>query len=326
MRVRLAREGTEVTRQAARAVDATVFRFFRLALASMRPAQWTKNLFVLAPLLFGGKLGDFRAIDAAFFACAAFCLASSALYILNDIFDRPADQLHPTKRRRPIASGRLSVTAASLVCAALLLSAGGMALALGDVFLSLVAVYCGLTLAYCLALKHVILVDALLIATGFVVRVAGGAVAIQVEASHWLIVCAFLLALYLTFAKRRQELILMRGRAVVHRRVLGQYSAGYLDQVNNILLGAAIVCYALYAVAPDTIARFGTGALIYGTVFVVYGLLRYMMLVHSGENGGDPGQLVVSDRPLRTAVFLWAAYNAVIIYRVPLRTFFESLS
>jgi hypothetical protein len=147
-----------------------------------------------------------------------------------------------------------------------------------------------------------------------VLRVVGGAIAVQVKPTHWLIACAFLLALYLAFAKRRQELLTLSDTDTRHRQVLDSYTVSYLDQVNNILIGATVVCYALYTVAPETVERFGTDSLIYGTIFVIYGLLRYMALIQDPSNGGDPSKMLMKDRPLLVAVVCWVIYNAAVIY------------
>jgi 4-hydroxybenzoate polyprenyltransferase len=298
----------------------------RLLLREMRPHQWVKNLFVLAPLLFGRKLTDPGALADALSAYACFCLMASALYIVNDIVDAAADRAHPEKRLRPIASGALPVTVAGLSCAALLATALWLAVGLGAKFLALAAIYLGSALGYSMVFKRVIVLDAIVIASGFVLRVAGGAAAVEVEPTHWLIACAFLLALYLAFAKRRQELLLLADSAIRHRRVLGRYTVGYLEQVNNILLGATLVAYMLYTVAPETVARFGTDRLIYGTLFVVYGLLRYMALIQDPSKGGNPSKLLMSDKPLLLAVTGWALYNALVIYRAPIVALWERLS
>jgi 4-hydroxybenzoate polyprenyltransferase len=285
---------------------------------SARSHQWLKNLFVLAPLLFGRRLGDPRAIGQACLACFCFCLLSSALYILNDILDARVDRAHPEKRHRPIAAGTLPVKTA-LLAACLLLGLGFALLSLtGWKSLLFAIIYFAITLAYCFGLKRAVILDAMMIAGGFVLRVLSGAAAVEVEPSHWLIVCAFLLALYLAFAKRRQELMLLNGSAVEHRHVLARYSVPYLDQVTTLVACAAIICYALYTVAPDTVARFNTEQLIYGTVFVVYGVLRYMALTQTPVNGGDPSRVLVRDKPLLLAAVAWAVYNAFIIYKAPL--------
>lgn len=305
---------TLAPKTASRAHASGVWAAARGFLTAIRPHQWTKNLFVLAPLLFGRRMGDSGAVISAMAAFACFCLFSSAIYVFNDVLDLAADRLHPNKRSRPIAAGELS-PAAALAGACVLLAAGfTVAYRISPGFLALVAGYLLLMIAYCVALKRAIVLDAMTIATGFVMRVVGGAIAVSVSPSHWLIVCAFLLALYLAFAKRRQELLALTGGAERHRAVLGEYTVGYLDQVHTLLLAAVVVCYALYTVAPETTANFGTDALIYGTVFVLYGLLRYMALTQNGIKGGDPGKLVLSDPPLIAAIGCWAAHAALVIY------------
>jgi 4-hydroxybenzoate polyprenyltransferase len=285
-----------------------------LLFSGMRPYQWVKNLFVFAPLLFGRKLTDVEAIARCAGAAAIFSVLSGAMYLINDVADAPRDRLHPAKRFRPVASGALPARTA--LGAGLLLTAASLAgaLWLSPWLLLIVVAYGLLMTAYSAGLKRVVVLDAMLIAAGFVLRVVGGAVAVGVEASHWLIVCAFLLALYLAFAKRRQELLLLADEASHHRSVLADYSSTYLDQVTNILLGCAIVSYALYTVAPETVARFGTDRLIYGTAFVIYGLLRYMALIQQGRAGDDPSRTVLTDKPLVTALAGWALFNAVVIY------------
>lgn len=285
-----------------------------LVLIGMRPHQWVKNLFIFAPLLFGRKLTDISAIGAALAAFFVFCLLSSSLYIFNDWVDADEDRAHPEKRHRPISSGELPVTAALLFSATL--AAGALVLAwwLGANFAAVAGVYFVLIIAYSLSLKRLIVLDCIVIASGFVLRVVGGAVAISVVPTHWLIACAFLLALFLAFSKRRQELLTLSNNAVEHRKVLGQYTVAYLEQANIILIGAAIVSYALYTVAPETVARFGTDALIYGTVFVIYGMLRYLALINNPENGGNPSKMLLHDRPLLLSVVGWGIYNSAVIY------------
>jgi 4-hydroxybenzoate polyprenyltransferase len=291
----------------------------------MRPHQWVKNLFVLAPLLFGKHLGDPMAVKRALLACAVFCLMSSALYICNDAIDAANDREHPEKRHRPIASGALPMLVALPGSLVLLVIAFWGAVTLGGLFTLMAGAYLVLMLGYCVSFKRVIILDGMVIATGFVLRVVSGAAAVGVSPTHWLIVCAFLLALYLAFAKRRQELLTLSGAAQQHRRVLGEYSVGYLDQVNAILIGATIVCYTLYTVAPETVANFGTDGLSYGTVFVIYGLLRYMALTQNPAKGGNPGRLLLSDAPLLLAVAGWAIFNALVIYRSSVVAVWESL-
>jgi 4-hydroxybenzoate polyprenyltransferase len=289
-----------------------------LLIAAMRPHQWVKNLFIFAPLLFGRKLTDLSAVGSACVAFGVFCFLSSALYIFNDWLDADEDRAHPEKKNRPISSGELRVSAALLFSAALAAAAFSLAWWLGNGVVVVGAVYFVLIVAYSLSLKRLIVLDCIAIASGFVLRVIGGAVAISVVPTHWLIACAFLLALFLAFSKRRQELLTLSNNAVEHRKVLGQYSVAYLEQVNIVLIGAAIVSYALYTVAPETVERFGTDALIYGTVFVIYGMLRYLALINHPENGGNPSKMLLQDRPLLITVVAWSLYNAIVIYHVTL--------
>jgi len=288
----------------------------RLLLTVMRPHQWVKNLFIFAPLLFGRKLNDLDAIGQSVLAFSAFCLLSSGLYIINDWIDADEDRAHPEKRNRPISSGALPVPVALVGAFVLFIPAFWIAAAaLGFSFFLVTALYFILTLSYCVALKRLIIIDCMTIAVGFVLRVVGGAIAVSVIPTHWLIVCAFLLALFLAFTKRRQELLTLSGNAAEHREVLSQYTVEYLEKVNGILIGAAIVCYALYTVAPETVERFRTTALIYGTVFVIYGMFRYLALINNPELGGSPSKMLLRDRPLMLTVIGWSAYNAAVIYQ-----------
>jgi 4-hydroxybenzoate polyprenyltransferase len=289
-----------------------------LVLVAMRPHQWLKNLFVLAPLLFGIKLSQPAYVLSALAASFTFCLLASGLYIVNDLVDVEGDRAHPQKRLRPIASGQLSSGLALSVTFLLLMAAFGIASVLGTKFILLAATYCIVTLGYCLAFKQAVVLDGMLIAAGFVLRVVGGAVAVDVQPTHWLIVCAFLLALFLAFSKRRQELVMLSDAAAQHRAVLGQYTVSFLDRANNILLASTLVCYALYTVAPTTIEHFGTDKLIYGSAFVIYGLLRYLALMQDPDNGGNPSKMLVKDKPLLLAVVGWAIYNVLVIYRASL--------
>ena len=288
----------------------------RSLLITMRPHQWVKNLFIFAPLLFGRKLTEMAAIGNSLLAFSIFCLLASALYIFNDWIDAEEDRAHPEKCRRPISSGVLPAPIALVAAATLAGTAFGLSATLGLNFSLIAALYVALTLSYCLTLKHLIVLDAMTISAGFVIRIVGGAIAVSVVPSHWLIICAFLLALFLTFTKRRQELLTLSNQAGDHRKVLKEYSVSYLGQVNNILIGASIVCYALYTVAPETIEKFNTENLIYGTVFVIYGMLRYMLLIEKPENGGNPSKMLLQDKPLLLTVIGWSIYNIIMVYHI----------
>jgi 4-hydroxybenzoate polyprenyltransferase len=283
-------------------------------LEAMRPKQWLKNTFVCAGLVFGGLLFDPHAVARAAVCFAAFCAASSAVYLVNDLFDRAADAHHPKKRLRPIAAGRLPVPRA--VVAAICLAAAGLAAsaALSRQTLLIVALYLALSAAYTMGLKRVFILDALILSSGFVLRAAAGAAAVRVEISPWLVCCTFLLSLYLALGKRRNELTVLGDVARKHRANLGSYSIPLLDGWLTALTGATIVCYALYTQSPRTVENFHTTNLLYTVPFVVYSLFRYQHLVLRENGGGDPGTSLVQDRGLLIAIGGWAAVAASIVY------------
>jgi 4-hydroxybenzoate polyprenyltransferase len=284
-------------------------------LVSLRPEQWTKNLVVFAGLLFGRQLLDPRAVGLAVAAFAVFCLLSGVVYLLNDVADREADRRHPLKSRRPIASGSLA-PATALAAAAII---GGVAFAaafaLGAWF-GLVAVgYVALLGAYSAGLKHLVIIDVLTIAIGFVLRAAAGAVVIDVPISQWLLVCTVLLALFLALSKRRHEIVLLAGAAPGHRRILGEYSPYLLDQMISVVTASTLVVYIFYTLSPETAHRFETPYLGLTTPFPLYGIFRYLYLVHRKEGGGSPAAMLLTDRPLLLCVGMWAASVVVILYR-----------
>jgi 4-hydroxybenzoate polyprenyltransferase len=300
--------GATLTRAPGRTLAATL-------LISLRPAQWTKNLLVFAGLVFGHRLFEPVAVAQATGAFAIFCALSGAVYLLNDVSDRESDRLHPMKAARPIASGALSVQAA--VVAAIVLAATAIigSFALGGRFTVVAAAYVLLQVLYSGPLKRILIVDALTIAVGFVLRAAGGAVAVQVEISHWLLVCTLLLALLIALAKRRHELVLLAADATSHRPILGQYSEYLLDQMIAIVGAATLIAYIFYTVSPETQEKFGTAWLGVTIPFPLYGIFRYLYLVHRREGGGSPADLLLADRPLLVCVGLWALTVTAIIYR-----------
>ncbi|MFP5288909.1 MAG: decaprenyl-phosphate phosphoribosyltransferase, partial [Thermoanaerobaculia bacterium] len=235
----------------------------RPLVVSLRPAQWAKNLFVLAPLVFGGLLLDLQAGLRAFLALAAFCAASSAVYLVNDLRDREEDRRHPLKRLRPLAAGTLAAPTA--VTAVVLLGAGALVLAvyLGIDFAQILLAYLALNLLYTFWFKHMVILDVMSISLGFVLRVLAGAAALDVLVSRWLFLCTTFLALFLAFSKRRHEITLLAGEASGQRRVLDHYSPAFLDQMINVVTASAVVAYALYAVLPETVEKYHTEDLIY---------------------------------------------------------------
>ena len=283
-------------------------------LEAMRPAQWIKNGFVLAPLIFSSNLAATTPLVRALLAVATFCLAASGVYLWNDSLDWRADLVHPDKRSRPIPSGRLSVAMALASGSVFLGAALAMAFSLNPATGLLLSIYVGLNLLYSVWLKHAPIVDLMCIALGFVLRVMAGSAAIGVIASHWLLMCTFLLALFLGVAKRRQEVVKLAGDSARHRSVLVNYTLPWLDQASTLVAGATVVAYALYSVAPETQARFRTDHLIYTLPFVLFGILRYLQLVHEGDRTGNPTGALLTDKQLLGCVSLWVLACVAIIY------------
>jgi 4-hydroxybenzoate polyprenyltransferase len=289
----------------------------RALLASLRPHQWTKNLVVLAALAFSKHLfDDADAVVRAGVAFAAFCALSGAVYLVNDLVDLGRDRLHPVKRTRPLASGALGLPVARAAAASLFGLGLLAAWALGPGFFLCALGYLALNLAYSFGLKNVVILDVLAIAVGFVVRAVAGAVAIQVVFSDWLLVCTILLALFLALAKRRHELVTLED-AAAHRSILAEYSPYLLDQMIAVVTASCLTAYAFYTLAPETVEKYRTDRLAFTIPFVIYGIFRYLYLVHRKEQGGSPGDALLTDRPLLAAVALWAVVVVLIVYTAP---------
>ncbi len=282
---------------------------------ALRPRQWTKNVFVFAALVFGGRLFDLASLLRELGAFAVFCAAASAVYLANDAADREHDARHPEKSARPIASGRLPVPVALGVSAALTAAALAASAALSRGLLWIVLGYLLMSFAYSAGLKRVFLVDVLIVAFGFVLRAAAGAAVLEVEISPWLLCCSFLLALFLALGKRRAELALLGEGAPGHRAALQQYTVPMVDRWLTALVGATIVSYALYTQSPRTVEHFGTTNLLFTLPFVVYALFRYQQLVTRDGSGGDPGLLLARHPGLLLALVGWGVTASVVIYR-----------
>jgi 4-hydroxybenzoate polyprenyltransferase len=283
--------------------------------ASVRPRQWTKNAALLAPLVFSARASEPASAARAAAGVAAFCLVAGAVYLANDVVDRERDRLHPEKRLRPVASGVLPPRTATFAAGILAAAGLGLSAALGPAFLACAAGYVALQGAYVLHLRERVLLDVFAIAAGFVLRVVAGAAAIAVPVSHWLYLCTLLLALFLALAKRRAEMgALAGGAAAAHRPILGEYSVGLVDQLVSIAAAATVVAYALYTVAPDTVERFGNDRLKFTVPLVVYGLFRYLYLVHRRAAGGAPERVLLSDRATQLNLVAYAAVAAWAVY------------
>jgi 4-hydroxybenzoate polyprenyltransferase len=286
----------------------------RALLISLRPHQWTKNLIVFAGLIFGQRLLEPVAVARVFAAFAIFCALSSAVYLLNDLADRAADRQHPVKARRPIASGALPARTAWAVAVAL--AGGGLAAAfwLDTGFGIVAAGYLVLQALYTGPLKRIVIIDVLTIAAGFVLRAVAGAVVVAVPISHWLLMVTLLLALFLALSKRRHELVLLAEGASGHRPILNEYSAYLLDQMIAVVTASTLVAYAFYTISPETTSRFQTDLLSLTLPFPLYGIFRYLYLVHRKDLGGSPSELLLTDRPLLICVALWGVAVVAIIY------------
>jgi HAD superfamily hydrolase (TIGR01490 family) len=271
----------------------------------MRPHQWVKNGFVFVGLIFGHAWNIPELVLGAVLAAAGFSLTASAIYIVNDFADRARDRLHPTKRHRPLASGRVAPAAALGLAAALALAGGGLAAAAGPKVLALVAFYAAMNLAYSFGLKNVVILDVFIIAAGFMLRILAGTLGIGVPPSQWLLLCGFLLTLFLGFTKRRAEMLALSPESLAHRKSLSQYGAEMLDKAIGICGAGVIMSYSLYTMNPDTVRIHGTTGLIYTVPFVIYGLFRYLYLLHRQRGGTDTSRDLVRDPHLLAAVTGW---------------------
>ena len=282
---------------------------------SLRPDQWTKNLIVFAALIFAVKLLDPAATAKAAAAFLIFCALSGAVYLVNDVADREQDREHPVKRMRPIAAGDLSPAAAMI--AAVVLSAITLtaSFALRPAFGVVAAAYLALFVVYTRSLKHIVVLDVMTIAIGFVLRAVAGGLVISVHISNWLLVCTMLGALFLGLAKRRHEITLLAEGASGHRRILEEYDPYLLDQMIGVVAAATMVAYIIYCASSETHAYFGTEWMVLTTPFPIYGLFRYLYLVHRKAGGGSPSDMLLEDRPLLACVLLWGLTAVAIIYR-----------
>ncbi len=280
----------------------------------LRPYHWIKNFFIFLPLVFSNQLFNIEKIFLSTFAFVCFCLVSSSVYIFNDLIDLKADRIHPVKKRRPIASGNVSIELA--VFFTVLLSGVGLCVSffLNPNFALVLLSYFLLNIFYSLYLKHMVILDVMTIGLFFILRVLAGAVIINVDISFWLVICTGLLALFIGFNKRRHELKLLGEDSHHHRKVLERYSVYFIDQMIAVLTASTVIFYTLYTVDDRTVANFATQKLLYTVPFVYYGIFRYLYLVHKRGRGGDPVRIVLTDQKLIINIGLWLAASIFIIY------------
>jgi 4-hydroxybenzoate polyprenyltransferase len=282
---------------------------------SMRPHHWVKNVFIFAGLLFSENIFSPYPLVKVSAGFMIFSLAASSIYILNDIIDIENDRQHPKKRSRPLAAGRLSISGAWAAAVILALVAASSAFWIDRQFSILVITYIVINIFYTWRLKHLVILDVMCIASGFVLRVLAGTALAGVIASNWLIICTITLSLFLGFSKRRHEIVLIGNDAQKHRKVLAHYSLLFLDQMIAVATASTVIAYALYTVSEETIARFGTRNLIFTLPFVFYGIYRYLYIIHEKQAGGNPTHVVLHDRPLLINCILWGIVVTLIIYQ-----------
>ncbi len=287
----------------------------RLVFFSMRPKQWTKNLILFAALIFSQKFLSPYHLFKTIVAFVIFCIISGCVYLINDLFDLEQDKIHPVKCKRPLASGALAPSTAVVATIFLLGLSLLSALVLTNLaFITITLFYFLLQIAYSTVLKHIVILDVFSIAAGFVLRALAGAEVIEVPFSTWLLFCAILLSLFLALSKRRHELILLEDDAIHHRKILFEYSPYLLDQMISVVTASTVITYTLYTVSEETITKFGTDRLKYTIPFVLYGIFRYLYLIHQKNEGGSPEKVLLNDLPLMVCLVLYGLTVGLILY------------
>ncbi len=282
-------------------------------LVALRPWQWVKNLFVVAPAVFAHQLTEASTAPRVALAFALFCAASSAVYLINDLRDREADRNHPLKKHRPLASGALAAPTALVFVVALVALAIGGGWTLGPRFTAIVGLYMAVNLLYSWRLKHLVILDVMILSLGFVFRVEAGAAAVDVEVSSWILLCTIFLALFLAFSKRRHEIVLLNTKAAGQRKVLDHYSPLFLDQMINVVTASTVISYALFATDPDSMARHGRG-LVYTVPLVLFGIFRYLYLVYQKTDDRNPTEGLLTDPPFLLNILLWGLMVGWVLY------------
>ena len=280
----------------------------------MRPKQWVKNVFVFAGLIFSHNLFDIYLLTRVTTGFCLFCLAGSSIYIFNDIKDLEKDKKHPEKCKRPIASGRLKRNKAYAASAILAIIALSGAVLLDTAFFFILGAYVLMNIAYTIKIKQVVILDVFCLASGFVLRVIAGTSLADVKPSDWLIICTITISIFLGLGKRRHELTLVGANANNHREVLADYTINFLDQMISVATACTLMSYALYTIAGETVARFGTKNLIFTIPFVIYGIYRYLYLIHQKQMGGNPTSALLTDFPLFLNGLLWLGTVIFVIY------------
>ncbi len=280
----------------------------------LRPKQWIKNGFVFAALIFSHDLFVFEQVIKTLAGFLAFCVLSSAAYVFNDLMDRNQDRDHPKKSQRPIASDRITVRAASVLFA--LLAAAGItgAWAINEQFGIVATIYIVINVAYSLVLKHIVIVDVMILSSGFMLRLFAGAAIIGAVMSSWFIICTILVSLFLGLGKRRQEMVTLGDKAAQHRSVLSHYTPYVLDQMISVVTASTLISYAIYTISDETVEKYQTDKLVLTLPFVLYGIFRYLYLIHGKGKGENPSTLMLEDRPMVINFALYILTVVLIIY------------
>ena len=287
-------------------------KFFSL----IRPHQWLKNIFIFMPLFFDKKLLHFDYLVNALWAFAAFSLAASAIYCLNDIMDIEADKKHPKKRLRPLASGKISKAQAYAMMAFLIIASLAIACFAFDSknLLAIIAIYIVLNIGYCIKLKHIAIVDVFIIASGFCLRVAAGGVATEIWISQWIVLQTFLLALFLAFAKRRDDVVIYNRDGSKARKNINRYNLEFLNNAISIVATMTMMCYIMWCVSEEVIARMGTNQLYITAFFALMGVMRYLQITMVDNKSGSPTKILMKDRFIHFCVAGWVATFLILIY------------
>ncbi len=280
----------------------------------IRVHQYTKNLFVFAALFFSGAFIDTQKISQCLIAFICFCLIASSIYIINDIKDIEKDKLHPEKKTRPLAAGTISLIHAKIICIVLMMSSFSIAFLSSHLLFIVIAIYFVLNIFYCFGGKNISIVDVFIISIGFVLRAIAGGVVTGIELSHWLIIMTFLLALFIAFAKRRDDVLIEEQSGLQMRNSISGYTFEFISTVSSILIAVLIVCYVMYITSPEVITRFNNKPIYLSLLFVLIGLIRYLQISIVENNSGSPSKLILKDRFLQLCVIGWILFFIIIIY------------
>ncbi|NLL06364.1 MAG: decaprenyl-phosphate phosphoribosyltransferase [Clostridiaceae bacterium] len=290
--------------------DVSVVQKLMAYIKLLRPKQWIKNLFVVAPLIFAKHIFEYNYVIRVLAAFVLFCCISSSVYVLNDIIDCEKDRLHPKKKNRPIASGLISKIEGAIVIAILLPLILFVSFYMDIFFGVAVLLYFLNNLLYSFKIKHMVILDVMSIAVGFLLRVIGGALVIRVYISPWILLCTLLLSLFLGFSKRRNELVVLANGAENHRKILEEYSLEFIDNMLSIVTASTVMAYSLYTFSTNS----GNYNMMLTIPFVLYGIFRYQYIIYKKNEGGSPEETVLSDIPLIVSIVLWGIVSVAILY------------